>query len=174
MKTLNVLVALVMLSGQAFAHDTTQDAGKWTKRSGIRFGYVYANKADLPNKDGDESRLSTPHMSTMGLELQQTMPGGDWLDILFIQNVSISGMDQSVLSPSARLLLGFEVNDSTQLAFGPNLTFFDPSGEGRFIHLMAAVGYTAQAGLFSIPVHLSYVPDVDGYYVLALTTGVNW
>jgi hypothetical protein len=36
------------------------------------------------------------------------------------------------------------------------------------------VGYTADAGIFSVPVHLSYIPDVDGFYRMAVTTGVNW
>ena len=96
---------------------------KWTKRSGIRFGYVYANKADEPDSDGEESKLNSPHMFTMGFELQQCMPGGDWLDVLFIQNVSITGLDQSVISPSARVLVGFEIDKSVQLAGGPQLTY---------------------------------------------------
>lgn len=147
---------------------------KWTKRSGIRFGYVYANKSDQPDKDGEESDLNSPHMFTMGFELQQCMPGGDWLDVLFIQNVSITGLDQSVVSPSARVLVGFEIDKSVQLAVGPQLTFYDPSGEDKYIHLTAAIGYTVDAGVFSVPVHFSFVPDVNDYWATALTTGVNW
>jgi len=108
----------------------------------------------------------------MGFELQQTMPGGDWLDILFVQNVTVAGMDQSIVSPSARILVGFEINDALQLAIGPNLGAAHPSD--NHIHLIVAVGYTAQAGMFSVPFHISYVPDADGYYMTALTTGVNW
>ena len=148
--------------------------GEWTKRSGVRFGYVYANKAHKPNLEGEESELQSPHMFTMGLELQQTMPGGDWLDVLFIQNLSLSGLDQSVVSPSVRALIGFEIDKSLQIAVGPNLSFHDPSGEDTFIHLMGAVGYTMNAGMFSVPVHLSFIPDVNDYWATAITTGVNW
>ena len=165
--TLATMAIFLFACPQAKAHDTTESAGEWTKRSGMRFGYVYAHEF---HKDSD--KLSSPHMSTMGYELQQTMPGGDWLDILFIQNVTITGMDQSVLAPSARLLIGFEINDSIQLAVGPNGAPKHPSD--NFIHLMVAVGYTAEAGMLSIPFHFSYVPDADGYYTTALTTGVNW
>jgi hypothetical protein len=147
---------------------------KWTKRSGIRFGYVYANKAEEPDADGEESKLNSPHMFTMGFELQQCMPGGDWLDVLFIQNVSITGLDQSVISPSARVLVGFEIDKSVQLAVGPQLTFYDPSGEDKYVHLTAAIGYTMDAGVFSVPVHFSFVPDVNDYWATAVTTGVNW
>ena len=110
----------------------------------------------------------------MGFELQQCMPGGDWLDVLFIQNVSVTGLDQSVVSPSARVLVGFEIDKSIQLAVGPQLSFHDPSGEDKYIHLTAAVGYTMDAGVFSVPVHLSFVPDVNNYWATAVTTGVNW
>ena len=71
MDKIGILLAVVMLSTQAFAHDTAEEAGSWTKRSGIRFGYVYANKSDKPNNKGEEARLKTPHLTTMGLELQQ-------------------------------------------------------------------------------------------------------
>ena len=62
----------------------------WNTRKGIRFGYNYANKAD------ESDRLQSPHMFAIGFELQQTMDGDSWLDLLFIQNLTISGLDQSV------------------------------------------------------------------------------
>ena len=172
-----VMFATLALAGcpQAEAHPTDKEGvKKWTKRSGLRLGYVYANKADKPDADGEESKLNSPHMFTMGFELQQCMPGGDWLDVLFIQNVSITGLDQSVVSPSARVLVGFEIDKSVQLAVGPQLSFHDPSGEDKYVHLTAAVGYTMDAGVFSVPVHLSFVPDVNNYWATAITTGVNW
>ena len=164
------LVALITMP--AMAKDTS---GDWTKRRGIRFGYVYANDAHLPDKEtGEESKLHSPHMFTMGFEMQQAMPGGDWLDVLFIQNVSLSGLDQSIISPSARVLIGFEIDKAIQIAVGPNLSLHDPAGEDKFIHLIAAIGYTMDAGVFSVPVHLSFIPDVNNYWATAVTTGVNW
>ena len=171
---LTLLTLALIVPSLAIARDTSDEAGKWTKRSGIRFGYVYANKAHKPNSEGKESELQSPHMFTMGLELQQTMPGGDWLDVVFIQNLSLSGLDQSVVSPSVRALIGFEIDKSLQIAVGPNLSFHDPSGEDKFIHLIGAVGYTMNAGMFSVPVHFSFVPDVNDYWATAITTGVNW
>ena len=125
------LLITVPLTGcpQASAHPTDKEGvNKWTKRSGLRFGYVYANKSDQPDADGEESKLESPHMFTMGFELQQCMPGGKWLDVLFIQNVSVTGLDQSVISPSARVLVGFEIDKSVQLAVGPPLLRFSHPG----------------------------------------------
>jgi hypothetical protein len=140
----------------------------WTKRMGIRFGYNYANKAD------ETDRLDSPHMFAMGFETQQTMDGGTWLDLLFIQNLTISGLDQSVVLPSANALVGFEINDALQLAVGANATVVDPSDQNHYFHLVTAVGWTQDAGIFSVPLHLVFIPDVNDYYRVAITTGVNW
>ena len=47
-------------------------------------------------------------------------------------------------------------------------------GEDHFFHLVTAVGWTQAAGIFSVPIHLVFIPDVNDYYRVALTTGVNW
>jgi len=38
----------------------------------------------------------------------------------------------------------------------------------------AANGWTQDAGIFSVPVHLVFIPDVNDYYRVAVTTGINW
>ena len=160
------------LSTPAIADDHAVGGGasdaEWTKRKGMRFGYNYANKAD------ESDRLDSPHMFAIGFENQQTMDGDSWLDILFIQNLTVSGLEQSVLVPSANALVGFEIQDALQLAVGANVTVYDPSEENHYFHLVTAIGWTQDAGIFSVPVHLIYVPDVNNYYRLAVTTGVNW
>jgi hypothetical protein len=171
----NILICALglLIAAPAMAQETVGKK-EGTKRSGIRFGYVYANNAHKPDADGKASKLNSPHMSTMGFEMQQAMPGGKWLDVLFIENVSITGMDQSVIVPSVRVLVGFEIDKSVQMAVGPSLSFHDPAKEDKYVHLTAAIGYTIDAGVFSVPVHLSFVPDVNNYWAMAVTTGVNW
>jgi len=141
---------------------------EWTKRKGLRFGYNYAHKAD------ESDRLQSPHMFAIGFETQQTMDGDSWLDILFIQNITVSGLEQSVIVPSANAAVGFEIQDALQLAVGANVTIYDPSGEDHYFHLVTAIGWTQDAGIFSVPLHLVFIPDVNDYYRLAVTTGVNW
>ena len=160
----------LLLSTPAIADDhTTGIAGEeWTFRKGLRFGYTYANKAD------QSERLASPHMFAMGFELQQTMAGGDWLDILFIQNATISGLEQSLIIPSANVLVGFEINNALQLAVGANVAPVDPADEGNYVHLVSAIGWTQQAGSLSVPLHLVLIPDVNNYWRCAVTTGVNW
>ncbi len=161
------------LSTPVYADDHAVGGGAssdmdWNTRKGIRFGYNYANNAD------ESDRLQSPHMFAIGFEMQQTMDGDSWLDLLFIQNLTISGLDQSVVLPSANALVGFEIQDALQLAVGANVTVVDPSDENHYVHLVTAVGWTQDAGIFSVPVHLIFVPDVNDYYRVAVTTGINW
>lgn len=145
-------------------------------RKGLRFGYNYVNKGaeQNPETPWTEPRLSSPHMFAMGFEMQQTMAGGDWLDILFIQNVTISGLEQSLVIPSANALVGFEINKKLQAGVGINAAPVDPSDDDNFVHLVTAVGWTQQAGSLSVPLHLVFIPDVNDYWRCAVTTGVNW
>lgn len=169
-----ILFAFLLLgvSLPAFATDhavpVPSTDGDWSVRKGLRFGYNYANKAD------HSDRIASPHMFAMGFELQETMSGGSWLDLLFIQNVTISGLEQSVIIPTANALVGFEINNVLQLGVGANLAIYDPAGKDHFVHLVTAIGWTQEAGVFSVPIHLVYIPDVDDYWRCAVTTGVNW
>ena len=95
----------LMLSTPAIAEEPAAVGGEWTYRKGLRFGYSYANKAETTE------RLESPHMFAMGFELQETMSGGEWLDLLFIQNVVVSGLEQSVIIPTVNALVGFEINN---------------------------------------------------------------
>jgi len=162
--------ALMATSTPAYGDNTTpKKAGEnWTYRKGMRFGYSYANKAD------ESEKLASPHMFAMGFEMQQTMSGGDWLDLLFIQNIVVTGLEQSVIIPTANALVGFEINNALQLGVGINGSIYDSSGNDNYVHLVSAIGWTQQAGVFSVPIHVVYIPDVNGYYRFAITTGVNW
>ena len=148
----------------------------WSHRKGLRFGYNYVNKGaeQNPATPDQEPRLASPHMFAIGFEMQQTMAGGDWLDILFIQNATISGLEQSLIIPSANVLVGFEINNALQLAVGANVAPVDPADEGNYVHLVSAIGWTQQAGSLSVPLHLVLIPDVNNFWRCAVTTGVNW
>ena len=163
-----ILLYTLALTTMAPAYAESSNGEEWTYRKGLRFGYNYAHKAD------QSERLASPHMFALGFELQETMAGGDWLDLLFIQNGTISGLEQSVIIPSANVLVGFEINGALQLGVGANVTIYDPANEGNYVHLVSAIGWTQPAGSFSVPVHMIYIPDVNDYWRCAVTTGVNW
>lgn len=173
MKKLITLLTGFMLgftpsTADAYTHDTVDLRHDWTSRYGLRFGYVYLNKAETTE------HFAVNHLSTVGFESQQTLAGGSWLDILFIQNIMVSGLDQSVMAPSLSALVGLEINKKLQLGIGPNVSIADPSKQDHYVHLVTAIGYTMDAGLFSVPIHFSFIPDVEDFYRVGITTGVSW
>ena len=165
-----ILICLVALSivAPSMAHADTSEEEGWRVTSGVRLGYAYLNNIE------DTERLKSPHTFLMGFEMQQAYDGGSWLNFLVIQNVVLVGMEQSVFAPSLNVLVGFEINDQVQFAVGGNLAPFDPAEEDNYVHMVGAIGYTADVGEFSIPLHVSFVPDVNGFWRVAATTGVNW
>ena len=162
----------ILLSTPAYADDHAVGGGtsdhEWTVRKGMRFGYNYLHNGD------HSDRLESPHMFAIGFEAQETMSGGAWLDLLFIQNFVISGLEQSVIVPTANVLVGFEIHDALQVGVGANIAISDPADDDNYVHLVSAIGWTQAAGTFSVPIHLVYVPDINNYWRLAVTTGVNW
>lgn len=136
-------------------------------RHGVRMGYSWVNLQDNPLG-------LDPNMFVMGYEVNQTFDGGGAIDFLITANVMVSGINQSLFVPNANLLTGLEIGQRVQVGAGPNLSVSDPSGNDRLLHMIMAIGYTPAVGDLSIPVHLSYIPDVDGYFRVAATTGVNW
>lgn len=131
---------------------------------GFRIGWGYVA--------GMEEELASPHLFVVGYELTHRLVGGDWLNVIVVENAMVAGVNQSVFLPSANGLLGFEVAERAQVGAGVNVTPFDPGGKP--LHMIAAAGYTPKAGVFYVPVHAYWIPDVDGQYRFGLTTGVNW
>jgi len=167
-KILACAFALAITTSNAMGESNSSEQPEWSHRKGMRFGYAYIN-------NGERSEyLTNPSMFTIGFETQQTMKGGEWLDILFIQNITVGGLEQSVLVPSVNMIAGFEINNRLQLGVGANGTLADPSGEKNYLHLVTAVGWTQPAGHFSVPIHVVFIPDVNDYWRVAATTGVNW
>ncbi len=133
---------------------------------GFRVGYSYINGGET------HERLVSPHLFVMGYEATQRISGGEWLNVITVQNVMVGGINQSVFIPTGNFLLGFEMNERFQIGVGPNFSPFSDADD--MIHMIGAVGYTPQAGDFNVPVHASFIPDVDGNYRISVTTGVNW
>ena len=132
-------------------------------RHGFRMGYGYINAPK------DSETLSNNWLYLLGYELNQTIYGGDWINVLFVQNFSVVGINQSLFIPSGNLLMGFEFNERFQLASGINVVPTD-----NWCHMVVAAGWTPKVGDIRIPFHVSYVPDVDDQWRTYLTTGVNW
>lgn len=132
-------------------------------KHGFRMGYGYVNASE------DHELLQSNWLYLLGYELNQTIYGGDWINVLFVQNISVVGVNQSLFIPSGNILMGFEFNERFQVASGINMVPSD-----NWCHMVVAAGWTPKVGDINIPFHVSYVPDVDNQWRTYLTTGVNW
>lgn len=133
---------------------------------GFRLGYTYVN--GLTN----ESPLRSPHLFVLGYEATQRAIGGGWLNVITVENFSVSGINQSVFIPSLNGLVGFELREQLQVGTGINVSPFDP--RGKYVHQILAVGWTPTVGAFNVPFHVTIIPDLDGNWRLGTTVGVNW
>lgn len=133
---------------------------------GFRVGYTYVNGLS------QGSPLHSPHLFVIGYEGTQRAVGGRWLNVIAVENVSIAGINQSVFIPSLNGLVGFEIDEQVQIGTGLNVNPFDPSG--KYVHQIVAVGWTPPAGAFNVPLHVTFIPDVDGNWRAGTTIGVNW
>lgn len=132
---------------------------------GFRVGYTYVNI-------DDDSPLQSPHLFVLGYEATYRALGGEWLDVVIIGNGSVAGINQSIFIPSANGLVGFAIKKQIEVGTGLNWSPFDPSY--NYVHQVVAVGWTPPAGTFNLPIHVTWIPDVDGHWRLGSTIGVNW
>jgi len=144
---------------------------------GFRVGYGFVFNYDKdPDGDGDkmslkdEFEIENPHNFLLGYEAFYRLIGHDWLNVLLVGNVTIAGIEQSKILPQASGLIGAEINESFQFGVGINVT---PEPD-RPAHMIAAAGWTPRAGSFYVPVHLFFIPDIDGFHRMGVTTGVTW
>ena len=136
---------------------------KGESRHGFRMGYGYVNAPK------DHELIKSNWMYLLGYELNQTLYSGGNINVLFVENIAVTGINQSLFIPTANFLAGFEFNGRFQVASGMNLAPTD-----NWCHMVLAAGWTPRVGDINIPFHVSYVPDVDNHWRSYITTGVNW
>lgn len=128
---------------------------------------------DQPQSPKDALDLASPHMFVLGYEVAQRLSAGsEALNVLLVGNAMLAGLEQSRFLPTANALIGFELQQSLQLAVGANIA---PVGlDDKFAHMIIAAGWTPRSGDLYLPVHVFFIPDVDGYHRMGLTFGVTW
>jgi hypothetical protein len=136
---------------------------------GFRIGGMYVNRhRQVAETTGLDIR--SPFMFIIGYEFFYRIEGGDWLNVLIVGNLLVSGLEQSLFIPSANFLIGFEFDNQFQVGVGPNLKPDDV----KPAHVALALGWTPLVGEIYVPVHFFFVPDVDQEHRFGLTLGVTW
>ena len=143
---------------------------------GFRLGYGYVFNYDEPSSAfenesfKDRAGLRSPHHFLLGYEVVYRVVGHSWLNVLLMGNGMIAGLEQSKVLPSANLLIGAEIKNSFQVGVGANLSPL----KGSEAHTIVAAGWTPRVGTIYTPIHAYFIPDVDGYHRMGMTTGVTF
>jgi len=156
--------------------DKTKRLADETFLHGFRLGYAYVMNYDKPVdslSDGngpqslkDKVGMRTPSQFLIGYEFIYRAVGHSWLNVILVANGTIAGLEQSKFYPTANGLIGFEFNNSFQVGVGPSLSPL----KGQEAHVIVAAGWTPRVGSFYVPVHAFFIPDVDGYNRIGMTT----
>jgi hypothetical protein len=143
---------------------------------GFRIGYGYVMNYDRPiaQLDGQSFKesvgLRSPSHFLLGYEVVYRVVGHSWLNVLLMANGIVAGLEQSKVLPSGNLLIGAELNNSFQIGVGANLSPL----KGEEAHTIIAAGWTPRVGTIYTPVHVFFIPDVDGIHRMGITTGVTF
>lgn len=133
-------------------------------RHGFRAGYVYANRAE------DSGLFSSPHLFSIGYEGEVVIASGEGIDFMMVPNITLLGLNQGVLLPSANGLIGLSFYDTIKVGVGANIT---PVGYS-WVNMVAAVAFVPTVGKLQLPMALSYVPSETDHFRVGLSLGVNW
>ena len=162
--------SLLVLCGSGWAADDEEPRVTVDHRHGFRLGYAY-----YP----DQQVLDEPHLFVMGYELSQRLDGGSIIDVLIVQNLLVSGLNQSLFAPSANLLVGASIHDTLEIGVGPNLSLMPDvstnmiAGVGVMIFVQMFINMAMVAGL--VPVVGVPLPFVSygGTAMLTLFIGIG-
>jgi len=143
---------------------------------GFRIGYGYVMNYDQPTRafDGESFKekvgLRSPSHFLIGYEVLYRVVSHSWLNVLLMANGMVAGLEQSKVLPSGNLLIGAELDNSFQIGVGANLSPL----AGSEAHTIIAAGWTPRVGSIYTPVHVFFIPDVDGVHHMGITTGVTF
>lgn len=143
---------------------------------GFRLGYAHVMNYDAPSENlggvslKDKLGLKSPNHFLIGYELVYRVVSHSWLNVVLIGNGMIAGMEQSKFLPTANLLIGAELANSFQIGVGGHLSPL----KGNEAHTIVAAGWTPRVGSLYTPLHVFFVPDVEGFHRMGITVGVTF
>lgn len=150
------------------------DDSKFLHGFRLGYGHVLDYERPLESLDGkslkDVAKLRSPSHFLIGYEVIYRVVGHSWLNVLVVANGMIAGLEQSRVMPSGNFLIGAEIANSFQLGVGANLSPL----KGYEAHTIVAAGWTPRVGTIYTPVHMFFIPDVDGVHRMGVTTGVTF
>ncbi len=143
---------------------------------GFRLGYAHVMNYDVKSDNlggvslKEKLNLKSPNHFLLGYEIVYRVVSHSWLNVVLIGNAMIAGMEQSKFLPTANMLIGAELANSFQMGVGANLSPL----KGNEAHTIVAAGWTPRVGSLYTPLHVFFIPDVEGAHRMGVTVGVTF
>lgn len=118
-----------------------------------------------------------PIFTEFGFSAKQLVAMGEsGRDLIIEETFLLSGLDQNLAIPAARLLLGIEGRVGSEFKVGPYLSFKDNDGKvGVTASFIYVLGWTIRSQGMIIPVEISMVPQPSYWNPrLTFTTGLSF
>lgn len=122
-----------------------------------------------------EEEFVSPHCSVLQYGGIFYTPNSNGSLNAFIEpNVSIIGLNQSIIQPSGSLILGFQIGDSIRVGSGPIITTRDDQDNTFFPQLMIETSFLFYVDENTIPIKIGYVPNSYGLSQYQVLMGYTW
>ena len=121
-----------------------------------------------------EEKFSSPHCSSM--QYGQVYAFHTTEEIGFFTNPSITivGLNQSVIQPSASLVIGFQFGSHLQIGSGPIVHFREEEDEPFLPQLVLQATYIFKYNGASLPFTFGYVPLSKSLTQAQILIGYTW
>jgi hypothetical protein len=133
----------------------------------ISLGYQYRTLVD-------EELFTSPHCSVLQYGGIFTISNDGYLSAFVEPSISIVGLNQSIIQPSASLVLGFQIGDNFKVGSGPIVTTRDDQNNVFFPQLILESTFLFYVDKNVIPIKIGYVPLSSGLSQYQIVLGYTW
>ena len=133
----------------------------------ISLGYQYRTLVS-------EEDFTSPHCSVLQYSGVFTFSGNGGLNAFAEPSFGIVGLNQSVLQPSASMILGFQVGNLFKIGSGPTVSTRDDQDNTFFPQIIIEASFLLHVDESIIPIKFGYVPMSHGLTQYQLTLGYTW
>ena len=121
-----------------------------------------------------EEPFVSPHCSVLQYRSVFIFSNDRELTAFMEPSISVIGLNQSVLQPSASLVVGFKLGSRFKIGSGPIISIRDNIDETIFPQLVIEASYVLHVFQNMIPIKFGYVPMSYGLTQYQLLLGYTW
>ena len=146
-------------------HAHTPSVEKWVHH--VSLGYQYRTLVS-------EENFTSPHCSVLQYGAVFSLSENSNLNAFIEPSLSIVGLNQSVIQPSASMVLGFQLGQFFKIGSGPTVATRDDQDNTFFPQILVEASFLLHIDQSTIPIKFGYVPTSHGLTQYQLILGYTW